>query len=354
MKRELIAPYIENKLISEQAHPENSDLRIYNYTQKCQFDKAWDDVTRVCRGLILDVSSGKMVANPFPKFFNYGEQEIEIPKESPVITEKLDGSLGILYWQGGKPWIATRGSFVSDQALWATEWLRNNVQFKHFLPDFTYLFEIIYPENKIVVSYDFSGLVLLAVRHTDSGREVPSELDRFQGILRLPRTIPSSSLEELKNIDIKNEEGFVVFYPSSGLRLKIKFPEYVRLHRLVTGISAKAIWDSMRNGGKEIDAILNNVPDEFFAWVKGVTGEIERNYQAIEAQAKLDFEDVKSNCHFGEYVFQDRKQWALEIQRHNNPAILFRMLDDLPYAELIWKMVKPKVEAKTYAIDIET
>jgi len=35
-----------------------------------------------------------------------------------------------------------------------------------FEEGYTYLFEIIYPENKIVVNYDYSGLVLLAVRNT--------------------------------------------------------------------------------------------------------------------------------------------------------------------------------------------
>jgi len=66
MKREDILPYLENKLVSEQVHPENPDIRIYNYTQKCQFGKEWNDITRACRGLILNVATGEIFSASFP------------------------------------------------------------------------------------------------------------------------------------------------------------------------------------------------------------------------------------------------------------------------------------------------
>lgn len=43
--------YIDDSLISIQ---EKGGYFIYNYTQKCQFEKAWDDVTKMCRGIITD------------------------------------------------------------------------------------------------------------------------------------------------------------------------------------------------------------------------------------------------------------------------------------------------------------
>lgn len=67
-----LQPYIDKKLISVQKHPD-FDLFIYNYTQKCTFSGAWDEITRMCRGLILD-SQGNVIARPFDKFFNRGEQ----------------------------------------------------------------------------------------------------------------------------------------------------------------------------------------------------------------------------------------------------------------------------------------
>lgn len=106
MNYEQILPYIEKKLISEQSHPEDPDVRIFNYTQVCQYEKAWDDVTRNCRGLIMNVKTGEVLARPFPKFFNYQEHLANgwpIPDGEPVITEKMDGSLGILYVLNDKP-----------------------------------------------------------------------------------------------------------------------------------------------------------------------------------------------------------------------------------------------------------
>lgn len=116
-----IKPYIEKKLVSVQVHPNRENIKIFNYTQTCQFARAWDDITMQCRGLVLDTDSGRVIANPFPKFFNYDEHLAKggtIPVEEPRVYEKLDGSLGILYFMDGEWWVATRGSFASEQAIW--------------------------------------------------------------------------------------------------------------------------------------------------------------------------------------------------------------------------------------------
>ena len=54
----------------------------------------------------------------FNKFFNMEEhQPEEIPNETFEVFEKLDGSLGILFWYQGQWILATKGSFTSDQAI---------------------------------------------------------------------------------------------------------------------------------------------------------------------------------------------------------------------------------------------
>lgn len=135
---------------------ETEGLTIWNYTAKCQFERAWDEYTRMARGLITD-SVGNIIARPFPKFFNYGETEEtkteNLPKDIPIVTVKLDGSLGIQYYLGNKLYIATRGSFTSEQAIWATKWMQERFTQNNFVSGYTYLYEIIYPENKIVVDY---------------------------------------------------------------------------------------------------------------------------------------------------------------------------------------------------------
>lgn len=337
MNYEQILPYIEKKLISEQSHPEDPDVRIFNYTQVCQYEKAWDDVTRNCRGLIMNVKTGEVLARPFPKFFNYQEHLANgwpIPDGEPVITEKMDGSLGILYVLNGKPWIATRGSFISEQAQWATKWWREHVNFIPENNDVTHLFEIIYPENRIVVNYDFEGLV-----HLDSAltkdRSYPGYEFTFGEAIEVKR-YPPTSLEELEKLDEPNSEGFVLYYPN-GVRMKIKFPEYVRLHKLVTGLSEIAIWEHLKQGG-DVEDLIQNVPDEFYTWVRRVAHDLKRRFSQVEADAIEGLESAKEFCE----TRKDIADFILNSDFKNYSGISFAMLDGKEYTEMIYKLIRPR------------
>ena len=76
-------------------------------------------MTLAARGLILDHAARRIVATPFPKFFNAGERDGTIPDLPFETTEKLDGSLIIIFHHRGRWRTATTGAFDSDQAVWA-------------------------------------------------------------------------------------------------------------------------------------------------------------------------------------------------------------------------------------------
>src|SRR4051812_48509806 len=59
-----------------------------------------EPLVRECRGIVLDEADGwRIVARPFDKFFNLGEQlAAEIDWASARPLEKLDGSLAIVYF----------------------------------------------------------------------------------------------------------------------------------------------------------------------------------------------------------------------------------------------------------------
>jgi len=104
------------------------------------------------------------------------------------VTNKEDGSLGILYpVPSGGYAVATRGSFASDQALWATAWFRKYADYGYFNPKYTYLFEILASWNRIVLSYDWEGLVLIGIIDKETGSDV--DLPEDPGLLqaRSPR-----------------------------------------------------------------------------------------------------------------------------------------------------------------------
>ena len=293
-----------------------------------------------CRGLILNTDTGEVAARPFKKFFNLGEVEQEIPDEKPLIFKKYDGSLGILYFIHDVPYLATRGSFVSEQAKWATDWFRNNVpewDWHLWQGTSTHLFEIIYPDNKIVVDYDFSGLVSLgSIDNTTKQFYIPQPDEDM--VICNPLSIETKGgIASLKELNKENEEGFVVYYPKANLHIKIKFEEYVRLHKIVTQLSKIGIWESIKEG-TSLEDTLKGVPDEFFNWVKKVKKEIEENYNEIN--------NACTSCVQGS-VFRDltRKQQAEYIQNKLPKkwwGVAFTMLDDKDYSSVIYKIIRPK------------
>jgi RNA ligase len=134
-----------------QTHPALR-LTIYNYTELCAYSAAWNEVTLACRGLIAD-EHGAILARPLPKFFNHDQPEAPvIALDEPVlVTDKADGSLGIIYPTANGPAVATRGSCASGQALHATALLRSRYGGWRPPEHLTVLVEIVYPANRIVL-----------------------------------------------------------------------------------------------------------------------------------------------------------------------------------------------------------
>jgi RNA ligase len=105
-------------MAARQDNPEEG-LALWCYQSRCVFNDGWNEFTTLARGLILDAGTGRIVATPFPKFFNYGERGEEFPALPFETFEKLDGSLIILFHHRGRWLTATKGSFNSPQARWA-------------------------------------------------------------------------------------------------------------------------------------------------------------------------------------------------------------------------------------------
>jgi RNA ligase len=321
---------VDEGYIARRRHP-TAELYIYNYTARTQFDAHWTAETRACRGLILD-REGLVVARPFEKFFTLDQHPDPLPVEPFDVFEKLDGSLGILYWMGNTPFIATRGSFDSEQAERANIILHSKYQHLFGILDrsLTYLFEIIYPQNRIVVDYgDTEDLILLTVIETESGREL-GPLDAGFPIVR--RYDGITDLSALTQLEVLNKEGFVVRF-ESGVRVKMKFEEYKRLHKLVTGVNARHVWQMLMEGDRLAD-LVDRVPDEFYTWIRGIESGLRSKFNEIEAICRREFN-----------VLPSRKETALYFQQQSYPRVLFAMLDGKDYAEIIWKMIRPEASA---------
>jgi RNA ligase len=346
--KEILKKYEEDGLLYRQSH-QTLDLDIWNYSEKVQYEGLWDDITLMCRGLVTN-SNGDIVARPFRKFFNI-EEGRHTPTEQFSVYEKMDGSLGILFSYNDVWVLATRGSFTSDQAVKGFEMLKN-YDYEKLHKDYTYLFEIIYDENRIVVKYTFEDLILLGMIETKTGYEV--DLCSEENDIRLKNMITNIGFKVVKQYDgIKDysllkgmigddEEGFVVQF-SNGDRMKVKGEEYLRLHKIMTNVSTTAIWE-MLSEGKDVLELLKDVPDEFYNKIKLYVSSLNYGYYQYWNQLGKTYDYFR----FGKYgdieVEPTKKEFA-EFIKDKHPivkSIMFAMWDGKDYDKIIWKALKPE------------
>ncbi len=327
---------VEKKYIKTQIHP-LYPLVIHNYTDSCIWEHIWNQATITCRGLITDINS-EIIARPLPKFFNYEELgDIFKMDDRITVMDKVDGSLGILYPLPDNTYaIATRGSFTSEQAIWATNF------FNKKYPDFkneeniTFLFEIIYPENRIVVDYhDEERLVLLGAIENDSGRYVnPNQFYQFGDVVQI---FPFTTYQQMITSNPRsNAEGYVFFHHRTNQLVKFKFEEYKMLHKIVTGLSEKYIWESMMLG-ESIEEKFKGMPDEFHKWVISVSKKIGENYQNEKNRLISEYKKIR----YSKSDFDNKKNFALFVVDHPDKNVLFALYNNKNIEEIVWKKVKP-------------
>ncbi len=349
---------IEGKYVRVREHP-ILPYRIYNYSEMAMFDKVWNKVTLTCRGLIAD-REGYIIARPWQKFFNLGEKATLIGSHDTVeITDKADGSLGIAYPDYSQPsgWsIATRGSFTSDQAHWATCWLQDQNTaglLWNPLPGYTPLFEIVYPQNRIVLDYGlWEGLILLGCVDTDNGNyfgpQAAAGMLGWEG--ERTQVFPERTMAEFMsgpNANRSNAEGVVV---RSGHRMvKVKQQDYIAAHAVVTGLSNRSVWENLSDG-YGVPEQASFMPDEFYRWLINTAAALTDAHVAWKTEATNEFMRVFSNAckiegiGLSEQVIKpSRKTFASLACKSSFSAALFKMYDNQSIEEMAWQAVRPAV-----------
>lgn len=343
--------------VTERAHP-TLDLYIYNYSADVQFNNHWDSVTLNCRGLILD-GNFNIVARPWRKFFNFGQRDNEIDSLAPVeVTDKLDGSLGILYRErqgvtivGGSNYsVATRGSFTSEQAQRATlMWKARYAQLEEYIQDITPLVEIIYPENRIVVDYgNMEDLVLLGAVHNLYGYYYGPRT--AAGMLAWTGPVAEvfafdNFVDALANWPHREgKEGVVV--RSGDKMVKLKQPDYLELHKLVTNASPKTVWQQL-SIGKSRDEIISAFPDEFHDYIGSMIEPLEKAYEARLEQILSGYSDATNEVVLGTWGYDNpdtptRKMYANVFSKYPDKRYYFLLLDNKPIRTVLWQELRPR------------
>lgn len=310
-------------------------LLLFDYTAKAQYAARWNFFERVSRGLIIHARTGEIVARPFDKFFNWFEGGRKAQGHIVTVTEKVDGSLGILFRVNGGYRITTRGDFNSPQGAWATQFLNAQYDLRDLGNEWTLLFEIVYPENRVVIDYQGrEALVLLAARNRFTGAYLPFFPDLYE--LAQKYNFPLPEVHTFNNITEilertgtlpKEQEGYVVEF-SDGERYKFKGDRYLELHKLISGLSFKHTLEAVQAG--TLDYIREQIPDEYLGELNAWVAQIESVVATTKQNVQAAFDAAPKDS---------RKDFALWAQQHHKKLApyLFALLDGKDYTPLIYR-----------------
>lgn len=348
MDTDMLRDMVEQGYVASSRHPDDDSLQVLSYSRSTQFEGRWNDVTNQARGLIIQSSVSKfsdavVVERPWRKFFTIEQMsegpdgkrawalgdEDDGPGHSTIdasqidfhapaeVTDKLDGSLGILYRApDGQLALSTKGSFTSDQAVEYTKFLRENEAFYQAAENLkkgdqtTHLFELVGPDNPIVLNYDKQDIVLLGGVDKSSGvYRSPEDFKQVWGESQgLSRTeiMPAKNLHEaLAMGDRENREGMVVRFksndPNQQVMVKIKQEDYLKLHRVSTALTPKRVLSLITEGDFE------QVREKMSTPIQERMDAVKEDFDKLEGRARETYEKYAH--------IESQKDFALTVQK---------------------------------------
>lgn len=295
-------------------------LDIYSYTGNAMIDSRWNEFTCIARGLVVDYENKKIVATPFPKFFNVNEGGRKLPNLPCRFFEKVDGSLGIVFNYKGEWICSTRGSFVSWQSEFAKQCILPVEN--HLDKNCTYLAEIVSLDNRVVIRYDFQGLVLLG--GYNKGVEMPfdeiKDLSNKTG-LKIAKEFKYPDPQQAIAAAIKlgaDAEGYVLCF-DNGERHKIKGDLYKIAHKNQEKITPLGVWEFLE-AGADLNEVKKNIPDEFLndfdaladfykTKLSGLVNDVKALYEPFKNKPDVELRDFLKTCDhpLKNYVYQLKK-----------------------------------------------
>lgn len=271
---------IHDNFVRVASHPTDTSKKILCYTEHAQYNRHWNDITRNCRGLAIQLDSTKpgfanahILSRGIPKFFTLSNadatddnnfmlniedddegvaqlQGIKVNLSCPVhAADKLDGAMAVGYLDHDILRVHTKGSFASEEAQ-----IANHILNKKYSPhcmgkwittyasSYTPIFEIITPRFPHIVDYGLTeDLFLLGWVEIATGKWIPVTPDNeFALIFKLntPKTILDGTFEEMLKLKPRQgKEGIVVTFDTTPQRMiKVKYDEFLRMQRLRNAI----------------------------------------------------------------------------------------------------------------------
>lgn len=343
--RQCLDLFISNKFFSHSIQS-IKDIQIHSFKYNLSYKELWEENDAMdgrlnMRGITF--IKDKIVALPFPKFFNLEEvkytENLDVSKFK-LAFEKIDGSLISPFMIDGEIEIKTMKSIESDLAIEARKNLKdfpNVIQHANDLisKNKSPMYEYVSPTRQIVIKYEKPEFYYLGCRDMESGEIIfPNEEDRK--VVKCPMQF--ISFEEVNEyLEKSNVEG-VVLTLDDGQMVKIKTQEYFKLHRVISNFSLKNI----------VEYIIEGKFDDLIGQLKqnNLKDLIEKAHKINDGFWKV-FKSIDEDVikHYEELKHLSRKEIAISIQfssaiHPNIGSCIFSKLDGRIYNHIIFKSIK--------------
>lgn len=322
------------------------DCTLIKYNQL--FSDFKEPMVREARGIIVQKKGRKyrLVRIAFTKFFCVGDPNAKrdlyklAHRKQWFVEEKIDGSLITLAWWDNKWHVSTSGNIDAYKAplSFANGDIQNfgklfeyaskgKIDYKQLNKRFTYIFELVGLENKVIVPYEVEDIYYLGRRNNNTLLEVPYFKDNCAGvedckrpkcrvidISKNPKKIIKELQREVNSFtkDQEHFEGYVISDSSLKTRVKMKSSKYLELS-LQKGdgvFSARKILLMIKD--HKDDDVLSSFPE-----YKPQFDDIRNKLSNWMIELKNDIDEMKS------LKFESRKDLAMWAKEKSFSSILF-------------------------------
>lgn len=339
-----------------------------------------EQMVREARGLILKKVRGKyiLVCAPFTKFFCAGDPNAQrdlfklYHRKKWFVEQKIDGSLIKLWWDNDEWHISTSGTTDAEKAdvqfemngitnykelfLYAS---KDKIDYDRLDKRYTYMFELVGLENKVIVPYEVEDVYYLGRRDTYTLYEVPYMKDNCVGVEKCkrpkyrvidvvgnPKKLMRRLQKEVDSFTKEDEhfEGYVISDESLKTRVKMKSTQYLELFfQKGNGIFTPRKILLMILDSKD-DDILSSFP------------EYKPQFDMVRRALCIWLENIKNDLKYMDtHTWEDKKSFAEWAKTTTNVSIIFAAYGQDYWAEgwLEDKVRKIRIENLTKYIGVE-
>lgn len=286
------------------------------------------------RGIMFELDENdrpiRIASRPPIKFFNAEENpftmNLDYSKIARVMT-KMDGSLISTYYHPNHGVrLKSKMSIDSDQSNAAESWLKNNDDLARILEKFaidgyTVNMEWISPDNRIVIGYPEERLVILQVRHNETGEtifvdQIP-EMKQF-GVTFEEVADPVKFVKKIP--EMMDIEGFVIQL-EDGMLVKMKTMSYLALHK---------VKDNINSNKKLFEAVVMETTDDMRQMFIGDQMALDKISKMEEfVRAKYNHMVAMCDNFYETNKHLERKDYAIKGQLEIKPSMYFSRVMNL-------------------------